>query len=759
MRRDHIPASMDSEVLLREVKEEDIPIFFEQQLDAEGYYTTAFVSKNPADKEAYIEGWMEIKDGEGFNAKTVVCGGQIAGYIIKYLRSDLTEIGYWLGEEFRGKGVATKALAEFLKIMTTRPLYARAAKDNVASIRLLEKRGFVMSGEEKIFSPVRGEEVEEVVLRLNEATMKLAHVLFMDMVGYSKLPIETQTEFSNTLRAIVRGTETVMQTTSQDQLIRLFTGDGMALVFFDKPLAPVHCALEICQALKEHPEIELRMGIHSGLVEQIVDVNDKTNVAGGGINMAQRVMDCGDAGHILLSKRVAEDLSQYNRWTPFLHDLGEVEVKHNTRIHIFNLHSPGEFGTPELPEKLKKNKPLSNSSYKILAAAGVFILLSLVVLYAGNFFGWSDAQAKTDADFVKVFDKKIGSWIEVVFLTQAANGGIRETPLSEEYTVQVWATAQCLTAVLSTRKNLELYVPKIKNAFNFIESLRRTDPGEGWNYYGDGAPYTITEIGSWVTLAHIKSLESHTKIWDEAEKEEILNRTLRDLSDLSRRQSADGGWRPIRNEGPGFTRTYSTALALWSFVEAKRSPVVSEKIGNQYDETIRRGINWLLRTRKENQGWAQNPNKSAQERRYDGLIAQTLFVLSRAETTEGFGYLGTDSRYTDAKREFIRNTQLINYSMEDNNSDTDVRYPGTEFMAESLTFLWFPWSLAELTQLSFDKSLTEAERESATRLRLSILNKHSGELDSYVEQAKYIFILGENMFCANFYVNAFNGEK
>src|SRR5207244_7189980 len=137
--------------------------------------------------------------------------------------------------------------------------------------------------------------------------------------------------------------------------LRLPTGDGGALVFRTSPEAPVLCALEINKELKRHPELHVRMGIHSGPVNEVVDLNEQANIAGAGINIAQRVMDCGDAGHILLSKRVAEDLAQYRQWQPQLHDLGEVEVKHGVRVHVFNLYNQ-ELGNPEVPEKLRQAK-------------------------------------------------------------------------------------------------------------------------------------------------------------------------------------------------------------------------------------------------------------------------------------------------------------------------------------------------------------------------------------------------------------------
>src|SRR5947209_5168509 len=170
-----------------------------------------------------------------------------------------------------------------------------------------------------------------------EIQLEIAHVLFMDIVGYSKLLINEQRALLEELNQIVRSTEEFQTAEAAGKLIKIPTGDGMALVFRSSPEEPVECALEISRALKTHPNLPLRMGVHSGPVSAVTDVNDQTSVAGAGINMAQRVMDCGDAGHILISKHVAEDLEQYAHWKPYLHDLGECEVKHGARLAIANL--------------------------------------------------------------------------------------------------------------------------------------------------------------------------------------------------------------------------------------------------------------------------------------------------------------------------------------------------------------------------------------------------------------------------------------
>ena len=172
-----------------------------------------------------------------------------------------------------------------------------------------------------------------------DVKFEIGHVLFIDIVGYSKLLIHEQSEQMQTLREIVRGTEQFRLAEAEGKLLRLPTGDGGALVFRTSPEAPVRCALEISKELKKHPELRVRMGIHSGPVNEITDLNEQANIAGAGINIAQRIMDCGDAGHILLSKHVAEDLEQYRQWQPYLHDLGECEVKHGVRVHAFNFYT------------------------------------------------------------------------------------------------------------------------------------------------------------------------------------------------------------------------------------------------------------------------------------------------------------------------------------------------------------------------------------------------------------------------------------
>src|SRR5256886_1179473 len=190
---------------------------------------------------------------------------------------------------------------------------------------------------------------------------EIAHLLSIDVAGYSKLSNNEQIELLQELNQIVRSTECFRSAEASGKLNRVPTGDGMALLFFRSPEEPVRCALEISGALRDYPHIRLRMGVHSGPVNRITDVNDKTNFAGSGINVAQRVLDCGDAGHILLSAHLAEDLAQYRHWQPYLHDLGECEVKHGLRLHLFNLYKDG-LGNPQVPGKLRRRRKWKQES-------------------------------------------------------------------------------------------------------------------------------------------------------------------------------------------------------------------------------------------------------------------------------------------------------------------------------------------------------------------------------------------------------------
>jgi adenylate cyclase len=222
-----------------------------------------------------------------------------------------------------------------------------------------------------------------------EIQLEIAHVLFIDIVAYSKLLITEQSELLRKLTAAVVETEQFRMADAEHKLVRLPTGDGMALVFRDHPEAPARCALELSMGLKSTPELRVRMGIHSGPVNEVVDVNGRTNITGAGINIAQRVMDCGDAGHILLSKRVADDLEQYPQWREHLHDLGQAEVKHGVKIDVVNFYND-EAGNPELPQKLKQAREqtaladrlaLTRRRKPILLGAALLLAMALAIAF------------------------------------------------------------------------------------------------------------------------------------------------------------------------------------------------------------------------------------------------------------------------------------------------------------------------------------------------------------------------------------------
>ena len=215
--------------------------------------------------------------------------------------------------------------------------------------------------------------------QFSDVKFEIGHVLFIDIVGYSKLLINEQSESLQKLKEIVRATEQFRIAEAEGKLLRLPTGDGGALVFRNSPEAPVMCALEISKELKNHPELKVRMGIHSGPVNEVTDLNEQANIAGAGINIAQRVMDCADAGHILLSKRVADDLEQYPRWRSLLHDLGECGVKHGMRVSIVNLRAD-EVGNPQLPKKFQAQK---KRRARMRLAVTTAPLLALAAIVAG----------------------------------------------------------------------------------------------------------------------------------------------------------------------------------------------------------------------------------------------------------------------------------------------------------------------------------------------------------------------------------------
>jgi adenylate cyclase len=230
-----------------------------------------------------------------------------------------------------------------------------------------------------------------------QLSLEIGHVLFVDIVGYTKLLIHEQLQHLEKLREIVRATETFRTAQAAGKLLRLPTGDGGALVFRTSPEEPVNCALEIANALKKHPEMRVRMGIHSGPIKEVTDLSEQGNIAGAGINVAQRVMDCGDAGHILLSKRVADDLEQSAQWQPLLHNAGNFEVKHGVTLELFNIYSD-EIGNPAPPKRLKPEGAIEGK----ISADAVAPRKSIAVLPFENL-----SEDKTNAYFADGIHEEI----------------------------------------------------------------------------------------------------------------------------------------------------------------------------------------------------------------------------------------------------------------------------------------------------------------------------------------------------------------
>ncbi|HEY2847426.1 MAG TPA: protein kinase [Pyrinomonadaceae bacterium] len=381
-----------------------------------------------------------------------------------------------------------------------------------------------------------------------------------------------------------------------------------------------------------------------------------------------------------------------------------------------------------------------------------------IALVGGGFYfyrGSSGGRQHSDVDAAQVLARKTDAWVDRIFSAQGANGGFHEISTNDD-TSQVWSTAQCLAAVLATDKDMTPYADKIKRGLAFIEATRRSGPSPGWNYYGNSNPFTVTEIAGWVVLAEIAAVDSKSAFLNPQERDQLVGRITRDLDEIIVRQDKNGGWRPIRKDQPGFIRTYSSAIALWSVVEARRSPAASASIGSRYDDNIRRGINWLLLNYKTGPGWVPNPNRPGQTAHFDGLNAQILFILSRAETTDAFSYLKFEQAYTVAKKDLIADHDLVGRLVDNNSSvpDVDIRFTGSEFMAEGSTFLWFPWTLAELSQLTQDENLTQPDRTAAAELRSNILDRNYDRLDSYVETGGLMYMFAENLFCTSAYLRS-----
>lgn len=357
-------------------------------------------------------------------------------------------------------------------------------------------------------------------------------------------------------------------------------------------------------------------------------------------------------------------------------------------------------------------------------------------------------------------------WSHRIAKSQAPNGGIFAKVDDASFPTQVWTTAQAITGMLADHEDLdEKKIAVIKSAFDYIEKARHAAPtktddyDEGWGLF-EGHKKSTTEIAGWVTVAYASSLESNPQIWDANQRSTIRERIKRDLALIVKRQGNEGGWRPIQEDGPKFTRTYSTVIALWSLIEARRSDFVREAIGNNYDSHIGNGINWLLKNYQTNRrddkdedlGWVPNPNRGGQREPFDGLTAQVLFILSRIEDQPGFQRLKQDQELLKYKKAFLNKPDLAKRFVCSNDRihDFDLSFANdkgaVDFVLEGSTLLWFPWSYAALTALSNDSALTPQERDQASTLRKEILDSKVDDINKFVDD-EFMYVLAENLYC------------
>ncbi len=389
-------------------------------------------------------------------------------------------------------------------------------------------------------------------------------------------------------------------------------------------------------------------------------------------------------------------------------------------------------------------------------AIKIFLILICLVSIGGSAYFNISLMMPSEPQVKPLVAKEIDGWMERVIQSQSDNGGVRMDPTNIILETQVWTTAQCLKAVLASGTKIDKNLSdRIKNAFDYIEKVRIRIQNEGWGYQ-DNYGWGITEIAAWVSLAYIETLRSEnaSELWSTSERTEVLNRIIRDLNLIAVRQHQNGGWSPINNVSRSdYTRTYSTVMALWSLLEAKKSSVVFFKIGTQFDNIIKRGIGWLMKTyiTKNQMGWVPNPNRENQTETFLGLSAQTLFVLSLAEND--FEDSLNNSIYKEAKNNFIDISGLFSREINDNDRahDGDRYLPQSEYAIESMTFLWYPWTLAVYEHLSNDSYLSKKQNQIASNRQKNLLHRID-EVSAFVKSEQN-YVLGEFLYCLSMAIN------
>lgn len=376
------------------------------------------------------------------------------------------------------------------------------------------------------------------------------------------------------------------------------------------------------------------------------------------------------------------------------------------------------------------------------------LLMFVLILVIGGTIGANIVLVNSVASPEKILKNRLPIWTETIFINQAPNGGIKVSHIDPSSPPQVWNTAQCLKAVLSSGQDVRRYSHNVRKGLLYIEGARTVQPQEGWGYW-EGSEYTVTEVIAWVSLAYTASLkpELGTRIWEEPKMREVIGAVERDLQLLANRQDASGGWSPIQNSKLQHTRTYSTVMAVWALLEARATPSVYKRIANRYDNAIQDGIIWLLNHYNAELGFAPNPNRQQAKQKYIGLTAQTLFVMQRAE--EYFGFIKNHPRYREAKSDFLTDFQFEHRSLclSESVPDMDQHFLPTNFVSEASSFLWFPWSISMLWNLKTDKDLSSDQRDVAEERLNSLLAKIDAVSESLGLGGMYQ--IAENLFCVS----------
>jgi hypothetical protein len=305
-------------------------------------------------------------------------------------------------------------------------------------------------------------------------------------------------------------------------------------------------------------------------------------------------------------------------------------------------------------------------------------------------------------------------------LSATSGHGFRWDPSDAKSEVDAWGTAQALLGLMTDPATTTQHRDDIRGAVLYLQQIRLAD---GWGYFPNN-DWSLTEITSWVTLASIRSMQGG--VWNEAERKERIAEIGRNLAAIAERQDESGGWRPIREFADNLDRTYSTAMALWTLVEARSEPMLSTIAGTRYDDNIRRGVSWLVvHHNPAPAGWVPNPLRENVREAFPGLTAQVLFVLARADKADQT-FVNSRGEYNDAKTEFLSclNTSTCTSKLDTRVPDVDVHLRPTDRVLEGSTFLWFPWTVATLSDLTVDQDLTKDERKLADRFRDELLSRH-----------------------------------